>query len=190
MLVHKTGSWTSWPRNIFSLVIAIGMIVGCYAADQRLTAVPTFENLRVKEIFKGVPEAPRFDSDEWPIPDPRFQDAVRLSYKSGPNFAGHLTIVNVSCGSGCVYLAVIDSRAGKIFARASEVSLIVGRYQDKTGKMFTYTRFSYRLDSRLLIAEGCFDGANWPPGPCERRYYVWQQNYFRLLREVRIKQPQ
>ncbi|MGE8127680.1 hypothetical protein ACQKQD_11945 [Methylobacterium sp. NPDC080182] len=57
------------------------------------------------------------------LPDFRGRDRQHASYrtrilagaKAGPNFAGHLTLVPIGCGAGCVFVPVVDVQTGRVF---------------------------------------------------------------------------
>jgi hypothetical protein len=53
-----------------------------------------------------------------------------------------------------------------------------------------YGGLAFRSTSRLLIAEGCFDGEarerRGDPPDCARRYYRWEAPKFELLRSMPV----
>jgi hypothetical protein len=40
---------------------------------------------------------------------------IRNGIKNGPNFAGHLVVVEIGCGAGCRVVPVADVRTGRIY---------------------------------------------------------------------------
>ena len=52
-------------------------------------STPQFDSFPAQEIFKGKPAAPKLKSER----DRRFQTKILEGAQTGPNFAGHYTIV-------------------------------------------------------------------------------------------------
>jgi hypothetical protein len=124
------------------------------------TAVPSFEDYAVHEIFKGRPAKVDFRSHEYAA---QFRTRLSQGVAKGPNFAGHFTVVIWPCGTYCQTLAVVDARIGRVyFPLSSAISM---------GACF-------RINSSLLIT-----------GPIEheyvKRYYDggipewWKTQYFK-----------
>jgi len=63
-----------------------------------------------------------------------FRTQIREGLASGPNFAGHYTVVEIGCGTACQNQVIVDLHTGRIVAWEA-----------------TETGASYRLDSSLLI---------------------------------------
>ena len=95
-----------------------------------------------------------------PDADPRFRETVELEVEQGINFAGHLVLVAHSCGSGCIEADFVDMLSGRVLHNDGFGSLLVGPFRSKSGDTFQYRGLTFRADSRLLMAEGCF---------CQRR---------------------
>jgi len=157
---------------------------------------PFFKTFQVNDLFKGPPAAPHFtnpevldmsqprDTDLLPDSDSRYRETVELEETLGPNFAGHFTIAPWSCGSECISMVVIDAKSGLIYRSAPFGSLVTpGRGTD--------LMFSYRLNSSLLIAEGCFDedlrASQGKPPDCGRKVYNWTSSGFVLLSHKTFK---
>lgn len=102
-------------------------------------------------------------------PDARmFRTALWEGVKNGPNFAFYYTIVMWGCGSECHDFAIVDVRDGKVY--------------------FPDFGFRWGLEfveySNLLIADPYdieSDHFGYPA-----RYYVWENNNLRLIREANI----
>src|SRR5262245_19409738 len=74
-----------------------------------ITRFPTFAAYAVHEGFTGRPAQVDLKSD----PDaPRFRTRLREGAATGPNFAGHFTIVTWGCGTDCQVTAVVDALSG------------------------------------------------------------------------------
>lgn len=140
-------------------------------------AAPRFTDYPVSTIYRGRPAAPKFDADDFYLD--RFIEAVTYSSAHGPNFAGHYAIAQWSCGSDCRSMEVVDVKNGRIFREAPYgMMAIAGRFAG----------LSFKVNSRLLIAEGCFDN-DWndehrEPRDCGRKYFEWTGTGFKLLREI------
>lgn len=138
---------------------------------------PDFTQYPVSSIFHGHPSKPKFrpGADTWPDSDPRFRSTVEFELAKGANFAGQYTIVQTTCGTGCSYIVVVDTRTGEIFGNLPFRMIVVGRPGEFEGP-------SYRLNSRLLVIEGFVDESK----TATRSYYVWEGTTFRLLRKAPI----
>ena len=126
--------------------------------------IPQFEAFAVDTVFRGIPAPVDFSSD----PDAReYRTVLSRGAKLGPNFAGHLTVVERGCGSPCQVQTLIDARTGRL----------VGAVSTSLGAI-------YRLSSRLLIANpsdssGCYDvGCAY----CRPTYYLWSGNRLDRIR--------
>lgn len=92
-----------------------------------------FEDYPVVENMKGESQPLNLESH------PRgfeFKTLITETYKSGPNFAGHYTVVEWGCGTGCQNHVIVDNLTGNIIK--DEIASNYG--------------IEYRKDSRLLVA--------------------------------------
>ena len=114
--------------------------------------------------------------------DKKFADAVSRSVSHGPNFAGRYSIARWGLGTGLSSMAVVDLATGKVFDEMPFVFLDVP--WDPDDKV-PYRGFSFRSNSALLIASGCFYRGKNQTGPdCGWKYYKWENDRFVLAREV------
>ena len=145
---------------------------------------PRFEDFKVKTTFRGIPANPRFTDDPQPDSDERHRGSVEISAQRGPNFAGRYTIAEWSCGTGCSSSVVVDARNGQLYRDMPYGTL------DLSGTK--YTGLSFRVDSSLLIVEGCLDtDADQEHTPeCSRGYYHWVPPRFVLVRKVPLPVPE
>ena len=100
-----------------------------------------------------------------PRQDTRFARLFRTVLKQGavkgPNFAGHMTIVEFGCGTSCVYWGLVDAKTGRVLAPDAAPLTLMHVGDDA---------LKYRLDSRLLL----FAGAPQEDETREGVYaYVW-----------------
>jgi hypothetical protein len=97
----------------------------------------------------GVPVAPRLTTPGQGM----YRTVIRRWAWNGPNFAGHFTIAEWGCGTGCVQMAVVDAQSGHVyegpFGTLPNASIYLGANvdEDKTGLF-------YRLDSSLFVVRG------------------------------------
>ena len=167
-----------WPVPSLLAVFAASALGAQPAQPPQLCRAP-FEKLLSPEVFKRYPASPVHDlKPAAPIVSNGqahlFRTVIREQAKSGPDFAGHFTIVRIGCGSGMVCLAIADALTGRVFFSPKLKSVFIFRTAD-------VERLNYRRDSRLLIAAGS-------PNEDESReglsYYLWQHDKFRLIRFI------
>ena len=83
------------------------------------------------------------DGDEtWEL----FLARVRHAASGLPTFAGHYAIVEWSCGASCINSAVVDTDSGRVTLIPFNVLTFCRDH--------TTPGFDFRVDSRLLVAEG------------------------------------
>ena len=154
------------------------------------SALPRFDRYGVASVFHGLAAKPQFESaPSYPDGDPKFRDAVLDEVSRGVNFAGHYAIVQWSCGSGCRSIAVVDVATGAMYRQMPYHSLLVGPFRSDSGALKQCEGLQFRVGSRLLIAEGCFDTADGPgKGYCGREYFEWRDGRFVTIRSVRRKE--
>src|SRR5450432_4443827 len=79
--------------------------------------LPTFAQYPAVETYKGKPAPPVLQTAN----QRRFRTMIREGAAKGPNFAGRYTIADWGCGAGCVSIAVIDAKDGKVYSGPFEV---------------------------------------------------------------------
>ena len=98
-----------------------------------------------------------------------YRTALRLGAATGPNFAGHYTVVDWGCGSSCNECAVVDARTGKVFS------------DDRMNG--AKTGYAYRRDSNLFIVNPVEDSLRFHFGDTLlTSYYLWNGRTFKFLR--------
>jgi hypothetical protein len=137
---------------------------------------PQFEAFQVKEKFDGSVAKPDVRSH----PRSRmFRTVIREGAKDGPNFAGHYTILGWGCGAGCVSLAIVDAKTGRVFhpenlQTVDNFNVDYDAFEPPDGRLV-----KYRLDSRLLVVIG---GINEDPARRGISYFVWEGEKLRRIR--------
>jgi hypothetical protein len=141
--------------------------VGQRASERK----PQFGDYPVKEIYKGPVARVRLDSPRARM----FRTRLREDSRSGPNFAGHYTVVIWGCGTGCAQMGVVDSKTGRVYFPPVEWMDIPDMEDaEARGKFF-------RLDSKLLvITNSKYDMQQ----SYTAYYYLFDKNRFRLLRKA------
>jgi hypothetical protein len=129
-----------------------------------------FPDYAVTEVFKGRPAQPILTGKTHKM----FRTAIRDAARKGPNFAGHFTVAEWGCGSGCVSVAVVDAASGRVFDAPFK---ILSMPLSEGAKGHEYQGSVYQLKSKLLIADGCPEEKK-----CGTYYYEWTANRFKLLR--------
>jgi len=140
-----------------------------------------FEDYPVESSEVGH-ASPKFNktSDAWPDSDPKFRDAALAALKLRQDFAGHYLFIRWSCGVGCANYVLMDSLTGVLYRFAPFYGLFFG---DPVAGTANYSGLSFRRDSRLVVAAGCFGehGGYW------RRSYLWEGGSFRLIKEIGLR---
>src|SRR5262245_60406906 len=89
---------------------------------------PSFGEYHVSETFSGKPTAPILKTAN----ERRFRTMIREGAAKGPNFAGHYTIADWGCGAGCVSIAVVDAKDGRVYPGPFQVlAWAMFRYEGK-----------------------------------------------------------
>jgi hypothetical protein len=162
--------WRTW------FVITV-LSVCVFAQRTDGTKEPQFTDYPAPVAPRHASAAPRFSTPG----QRRFRTVIRDWTTKGPNFAGHYTIAEWGCGTGCEQIAVVDNESGSVYEGPfgvlprALVCLGANVEDDKTG-------IFYHADSALLIVRGC---PNWDQ--CGTYYYLWNAGHFRLLRKTPMK---
>ena len=160
--------------QLFTTTVCITLIAtGATAQSSAPTAneqLPRFEDYPVTDIYKGPPAPPKLRCPG----DRLFRTRIREGAAKGPNFAGHYTIADWGCGAGCVSVAIVDAKDGRICdAPFQALAWGVPMMKDSVEPL------AYKLDSRLLIVRGCPEEET-----CGSYFYEWTGTRFKLIRKV------
>jgi hypothetical protein len=121
------------------VLTSIGLLLAAVgAAAAQAPSVPKFADFKVDSTFRG-PIAP---VDVTSGAAHEFRTVLRAGARSGPNFAGHFTVVRWGCGTNCIVIAVVDAATGHVYIWPGTAGYGV----------------EYQRDSRLLILDrwgGC-----------------------------------
>ena len=156
-------------RRAFLVLAALA--VSAFAQRSEGTRQPQFADYPAQVLPPNEAGAPRFSTPG----QRRFRTVIRDWMKKGPNFAGHYTIAEWGCGTGCEQIAIVDDESGRVYdgpfgiLPRGLICLGANVEEHKTG-------ISYHADSRLLIVRGCINRDQ-----CGTFYYLWDADHFRLL---------
>jgi hypothetical protein len=139
------------------------------------TRAPRFADYPAGAVYRGTPAAPDFKRN--PAAE-RFATLLREGARRGPNFAGHLRVVEWSCGPSCQWWMIVNTKTGRI--QDSPEPGVFG--------------LEFQLDSRLLVVNtlGRFKADDPPGGMPIAKYYVWRNDRLELIhtRVVPRSRPQ
>jgi hypothetical protein len=135
----------------------------------KFTAYPasTFAGPKVPPSFTG---AGRNYSD--------FRTRIKEGAASGPNFAGHFTVVTIGCGAECTWSAIVDNSNGRI------QSFEIGGHG--SGEDSTTADTKFEVDSNLL-KEVASDPAD--EHGCIYSAYLWTGTSLRLIGRQKAQLP-
>jgi len=121
---------------VTSLLIG-GNAASAQAINEKEYVVSVYSGPRAKPDFASA--SPKFS---------RLRTAIGNGFKSNPIAAGHYTIIQVGCGTGCTFNVVGDVRSGRLF------DFPIG------GELYQSLEIITRPNSRLMVARW---GASWTP---------------------------
>src|SRR5262249_6688866 len=109
-----------------------------------------FARYEVAKVYRGPPRMPDFRGRDssWTS----YRTRIRQGVQQGSNFAGHLAMVEIGCGTGCRIVPVVDIATGHV---------IEFPY---SGEDYGLLNLHYQRNSRLVVAfwmadERCFRGS-------------------------------
>jgi hypothetical protein len=168
------------------LASVLACAVSALYAQGRPTRLPRFEDYRVS-VYAGRVASPAFGNPaQHTGTDLRCFGPNRPRGADKPNFAGQFVVDKCSCGSGCHYLFMWDTRTGRFYRNLPLGAFNVGPYQgDNRSSPVEYSGESFRPDSRLLIIDACREDTC----DCGKHYYVWTGDTFRMLMKTVSRIP-
>jgi hypothetical protein len=181
----------------YILLAALWLPIG---AAQTSRGHPRFEQYPAGEIFTGTPVAPRIVTALEKACAHEIRDGVERGWgvfrdgkeQKGPNFAGHLIVIQWGCGAPCLRLAMVDARTGAVYyppitangvgARSFDLPLLtIGNAVSRNAKV------QFRLDSNLMIIQATPSQAG--RHPAYTYYFLWKQNRWALLGRAPLQAP-
>lgn len=110
----------------------------------------------------------------------------------GPNFAGHLVMIQWGCGAPCMRMAIVDARTGDVYYPPISINGLGARSFDLplliiSGSVPENPEVQFQLNSNLMIIKAS-------PNRSRRHasytyYFLWRQNRWALLRKVALDRP-
>ncbi|MER9176593.1 hypothetical protein NKH72_23775 [Mesorhizobium sp. M0955] len=152
-------------RILISAMAAVAMIFGVTSAQSQ----PHFADYPTKTYLKGMPVLPKFTGSV-----AQFKTRIRNGMKAGSNFGGHFTLIEIGCGSSCIFAFLIDGRDGRL------VDFPLG------GEDNYQLQMKYGIDSTLLQADW-MDTSKGEYDTCVRRYYDIGSGNLTLVAETTYK---
>ena len=138
---------------------------------------PLFSGFGVSTKLKGKPALPILRTAR----EHEYRTTIRSAAKRRPNFDGHYAIARYACGTGCHGFFIIDLQSGVIFDTPfKDINVHYPPPNTFVNSEPNWWCFSdvieFRLDSDLLIVEGCLDDRQ-----CGRTYYVMESTGLRQI---------
>jgi hypothetical protein len=116
---------------------------------QSVPVRPSFEKYPATQIYKGTPAEPKLDKDQR-----MFRTVIRKGARSPVQFAGHYTVAQCGCGTGCSQFYIVDSINGRVYDGEFAISDLPGKWLEKqSDDPPNHVQFS--PSSRLLKINGC-----------------------------------
>ena len=102
-------------------------------------SLPRPSQYAVSEQFSGKTKLPDFRGRDRKFNS--FRTGIRNGMREGPNFAGHFSMIQIGCGTGCSFAIVGDNNTGRPadFPRGGEEN--------------NYMQLDFEIGSRLLTAQ-------------------------------------
>jgi hypothetical protein len=188
MFIASNASKLQFIRNFIFVVFLLVLPIWTYADSNNfeldsgtITAAdipqdaPKFQKYGVTEVFEGKPATPKVNSS------PEFKNMrtrIRDIAKTGPNFAGHYTLIFVGCGAGAVCLpAIADAKTGNLYS-----SDLLGSIENfNVSHDIADQIIEYRKDSNLIRVIGLINEDSNLRGVS---YFVWKNNKFKRIKFI------
>jgi hypothetical protein len=112
-----------------------------------------------------------------------YKTVIRREAASGPNFAGHYTVIQWGCGTECIRAVIVDAITGNVLLPPAPFA--VQAHGDIPALGFLAAMedggLSFSLSSSLFVIQGCSSGGN-----CGTYYYNLHNGEFVLLERVHV----
>lgn len=131
----------------------------CFACSDAEADQISFEQFPSGSIYKGKTRLPDFSGRDREFAG--YRTRIRDGLTAGSNFAGHYSVIQYGCGTGCIGAYVADNQTGKVYDLFP---------RDEVERI--YLNLAFRTDSRLIIAQW----VNYDSKKCNLEYYAWEKN--------------
>lgn len=91
-----------------------------------------------------------------------FRTRIRNGMKEGPNFAGHYSLVQIGCGTGCTFALVGNNKSGRVhsFPRGGEANMYMSLDYDRQSSLLTAQWYDHDSD-HCFIEFFSFKNGDW-----------------------------
>lgn len=123
------------------LTVVIALLVSqILGFDVAFAESYSFDQFRASSALKGKTRLPEFNGRDKKYKN--YRTRIRNGLNEGPNFAGHYSVVQIGCGTGCSFAFIADNQTGQVFdfPRGGEDNM--------------YMQLLFKSDSRLIAAMG------------------------------------
>lgn len=156
----------------------------CYpilSSDLNSDVAPMFEDYPIEVVDINEPAPLNLHSH--PVAR-RFQTVLQEGLLTGPDFAGHYTLVGWGCGAGCLDFAIVDALTGDLIYREGIPEIYTGRLMSNdfmNETLHLHSGLRYQISSNLLIILGTLgdhrEGAF---------YYLFNGTDFKLIHSTLV----
>ncbi|MBV8248925.1 MAG: hypothetical protein JO200_10800 [Comamonas sp.] len=143
-------------KKILSFVLAAAAIS---LANAEPAADPAFGRYPA-QAYQGQVQLPDFKGRDRSFA--MFRTRIGDGMKNGVNFAGHLAIIEIGCGTGCRQVFAGDVSTGRVYRSPA------------SGEEYASLALSFRPDSRLIKAHW----ENYENDQCLEESFVWERHRF------------
>lgn len=120
-------------------------LAACLAFSIQATRIPRYKDFPA-EPFSGKPAAPIITKDL-----EEFRAAITEGVSAGPNFAGHYSLIRLSCGASCILFAIVNAKTGSIFVSNFSIAFGSNLQQEKLRED---EPLQFKSNSALLVVVG------------------------------------
>jgi hypothetical protein len=131
-------------------------ILVVFGGAARAAEPPRFEDFQVDDVDKGPTRVPDFEGRDRAFAN--YKTQISEGLKEGPNFAGHYSVIQIGCGTGCSRAYIADSRNGQVFAFP------------RGGEDHFMLDLTFEPSSRLLKAQW----ADFDNDDCVLEFFEWE----------------
>ena len=164
-------------RKILVAVPLIGLL--CVGSQAQRRTVPRFEDYPAP-VYAGKRAPVNLRSARGAG---SYRTRLREGAKEGINFAGHYTLVQWGCGTGCLDAAIIDGKTGRVYFPDQLGGAGLWSWSDNF-----YDPLQFKPNSRLLVLTGFPASESNSEHPKSGLYYYeWTGTRLRLVRLIAKK---
>lgn len=114
-----------------------------------------FDDFQVGHVYDGETHFPDFQGKDRALAG--YDTQITNGLKEGPNFAGHYSVIQIGCGTGCSWVYIADNRTGRVFEFP------------RGGEDHFMLALTFELESALLVARW----ADFDNDECVLEFFEW-----------------